>query len=280
MRATRIILALVIALGFGGLLIASEPADGYFQASDGAKIHYYDTGKPKGTGAPVVLIHGFSGTAHGNWFLNGVADALAKNHRVVAIDCRGHGKSDKPHDPKKYGPQMAEDVVEMMDHLKIDKAHVHGYSMGGFITTLLLAKHPERFLTAAYGGSGVPEVDAAQKEKVPADKSERDPQEAEASRTLSRIPDRDEEALRAVRAYPWKPEERGKIDLTKITIPVLAINGEFDNPNAKTHRMQRELKNFKSVILPGKSHLTAIMSGYIPKEYVDTLVTFIDTNDK
>ena len=61
---------------------------------------------------------------------------------------------------------------------------------------------------------------------------------------------------------------------------MLAINGEFDGPNAKTHRMQRELVNFKSVVLPGKSHLTAIMPGYIPKEYIDTLAAFIDANDR
>ena len=60
---------------------------------------------------------------------------------------------------------------------------------------------------------------------------------------------------------------------------MLAINGEFDGPNAKTHRMQRELANFKSVVLPGKSHLTAIMAGYIPQQYIDSLVKFIDEND-
>ncbi len=61
---------------------------------------------------------------------------------------------------------------------------------------------------------------------------------------------------------------------------MLAINGEFDSPNSKTHRMQRELVNFKSVVLHGKSHLTAIMPGYIPKEYIDTLAAFIDANDR
>jgi len=49
-----------------------------------------------GQGTPVILIHGYTGSTEGNWFANGVADALAKNHRVVAIDCRNHGKSDKP----------------------------------------------------------------------------------------------------------------------------------------------------------------------------------------
>ena len=74
--------------------------------------------------------------------------------RVVAIDCRGHGKSDKPHDTAKYGPQMAEDVIEMMDHLKIKKAHIVGYSMGGMITAKLLTTHPDRLLSATLGGHG------------------------------------------------------------------------------------------------------------------------------
>jgi pimeloyl-ACP methyl ester carboxylesterase len=282
MRATSCIVAVAIALGSCQLLRASglEPTDGFFNASDGVKIHYIELSPAKPAGAPVILIHGYTGTAHGNWFLNGIADALAAKHRVVAIDCRGHGKSEKPHDASKYGPQMSQDVFELMDHLKIDKAHVHGYSMGGFIVTQLLAKHPERFLTAAYGGSGVPETDASEKANVPADKSGPDPQEADARKKLGASPDRDEAALKAVREYKWKPEDRGQIDLTKIKIPVLAINGEFDGPNAKTHRMQRELANFKAVVLPGKSHLTAIMAGYMPKEYVVALVEFIDANDR
>jgi hypothetical protein len=64
-----------------------------------------------------------------------------------------------------------------------------------------------------------------------------------------------------------------------VTLPILAINGELDRPHAKTQRMTRELKNFTNVILPGKSHLTAIAAPYIPKEYADALVAFIDAND-
>jgi pimeloyl-ACP methyl ester carboxylesterase len=252
---------------------AVEPTDGTLTASDGVKIHYLEVGQ----GSPVVLVHGYTGTAQGNWFLNGVADALAKDHRVIALDCRGHGQSEKPHDPARYGAQMAKDVLELMDHLKIDKAHVHGYSMGGFIVTQLLAMAPERFMTASYGGSGVPEVDEKHKAEVPADQPGPDPQEAEARSTLAGLPN-DREALGAIRSG-WASISRGDIDLTTIKIPVLAINGQFDGPNAKTHRMQRELANFKSVVLPGKSHLTAIMAGYMPPEYIEELVTFIDAND-
>jgi pimeloyl-ACP methyl ester carboxylesterase len=280
MRLTLPAFGLLLVATAASPVLAVQPKDGYFTAHDGVKIHCLEAGNKNGPGAPIVLIHGYTGTALGNWFTNGIADALVGRHWVVAIDCRGHGKSDKPHDPAKYGPQMAQDVIELMDHLKIEKAHIGGYSMGGFITGQLLATHPERFVTATFGGSGVPEVEQEWKDKVPADKPGPDPKEAEASAKLRGSPDRDAEALAAVRQYPWKPEQRGKIDLTKIKFPVLAINGEFDKPNAKTHRMQRELTNFKGVVLPGKSHLTAIMPGYIPKEYIETLSAFIDANDR
>jgi pimeloyl-ACP methyl ester carboxylesterase len=281
MRCSRQLTAirtLVLALAVcaaGAAVRAVEATHGTFDASDGVKIHYLEAGK----GSPVVLIHGYSGTAEGNWFSNGVAEALAKNHRVVAIDCRGHGKSEKPRDPAKYGKQMVKDVVELMDHLKIDKAHVHGYSMGGFIVSQLLVMAPERFITASFGGSGVPEIEDQYKSQVPKDEPGPDPQEKEASEKLQSNPDRDPEALAAVR-QGRNPADRGAIDLAKIKIPVLAINGEFDGPNAKTARMKRELSNFQAVVLPGKSHLTAIMQGYIPQLYIDSLVKFINDNDK
>ncbi|HEV8000339.1 MAG TPA: alpha/beta hydrolase, partial [Planctomycetaceae bacterium] len=262
MRLTVSAFGLLLVAAAASPALAVEPTEGYFTAHDGVKIHYLEAGNKNGPGAPVVLIHGFSGTALGNWFTNGIADALVGRHWVVAIDCRAHGKSDKPHDPAKYGPQMARDVIELMDHLKIEKAHIGGYSMGGMITGQLLASHPERFVTATFGGSGVPEVEQEWKDKVPADKPGPDPKEVEAREKLSGLPNQDREALAAVR-QSWNVG-RTKIDLTKIKFPVLAINGEFDKPNNKTHRMQRELVNFKAVVLPGKSHLTAIMPGYIP----------------
>jgi pimeloyl-ACP methyl ester carboxylesterase len=266
--------SLIVLACFASTVRADEPKSDFMTASDGVRIHYLEMGE----GTPVVLVHGFSGTAEGNWFLNGVAAALAKKHRVIAIDCRGHGKSDKPHDPEKYGPQMAKDVFELMDHLKIEKAHVHGYSMGGGIVTQLLAAQPERFITASYGGSGVREVEEF-RDKIPEDKAGPDPQEAEASAKLASNPARDSEALAAIRQSAGRAFRGTSIDLTKIKIPVLAINGEFDGPNAKTHRMKRELENFEAVVLPGKSHLTAIMAGYMPELYVDSLVGFIEKND-
>jgi pimeloyl-ACP methyl ester carboxylesterase len=273
-RRTSVLIALISIVASPRIFADEKPSHDFMTASDNVKIHYM----VEGQGTPVVLIHGFSGTAEGNWFSNGVAAALAKNHRVVAIDCRGHGKSDKPYDAAMYGERMWKDVIELMDHLGIKRAHVHGYSMGGMIVARLLAHDPERFITASFGGSGVRETDPAWVAKAPKDKEGTDPREAEASKKLAANPARDPKALEAVRKS-FLASKPAPIDLTKIQIPILALNGEFDRPNAKTVRMQRELKDFKSVVLPGKSHLTAIMAGYIPDLYVQTLVEFINAHD-
>src|SRR5690606_38196841 len=95
------------------------------------------------------------------WAMPGVVSKLAKNYQVIALDNRGHGKSDKPHDAKQYGPEMVGDVVRLMDHMKIKKAHVVGYSMGGFMTCYLLANHPDRLLSATLGGAGWAQADDA-----------------------------------------------------------------------------------------------------------------------
>src|SRR5262249_21668410 len=144
MLRRNILLALVPAFLSTPIFADEPPAHGFMVASDKVKIHYMTQGK----GTPVVLVHGFSATAEGNWFTNGVAAALAKKHQVIAIDCRGHGKSDKPYDPAIYGDRMWTDVIELMDHLQIKRAHVHGYSMGGMIVAQLLAHHPDRFISA------------------------------------------------------------------------------------------------------------------------------------
>jgi pimeloyl-ACP methyl ester carboxylesterase len=74
-----------------------KPTKTYFTTSDGIKIHYMLLGSE---GTNVVLIHGYTGNAYGNWYANGIMDALATNHRVAALDCRNHGRSDKPSEPR------------------------------------------------------------------------------------------------------------------------------------------------------------------------------------
>jgi pimeloyl-ACP methyl ester carboxylesterase len=105
-----------------------------FFDSQGVQIHYTE----QGTGEPIVLVHGQGASIKG-WVDAGVLQNLARNYRVIALDCRGHGISGKPHDPKQYGREMALDIVRR-------------YSMGAQLTGLLLTLHPERFLTATLGG--------------------------------------------------------------------------------------------------------------------------------
>jgi pimeloyl-ACP methyl ester carboxylesterase len=123
--------------------------DQYFD-SNGVKIRYIIEGK----GEPVLLIHGFTANIEIQWGIPGILPALAKNYQVIAFDNRGHGKSGKPHDVKKYGMEMVEDAVRLLDHLKIKKAHVVGYSMGAMLAGKLLVTHPERLLSVTLGGAG------------------------------------------------------------------------------------------------------------------------------
>jgi len=132
--------------------LALAPVQGFAQDkffdSNGVKIRYVDGG----AGEPVVLIHG-NGSTLESWVNSGVLPNLAKDYRVIALDARGHGKSGKPHDVKAYGPEMGLDVVRLLDHLAVQRAHIVGYSMGAHITAQLLTTHPERFLTATLGGA-------------------------------------------------------------------------------------------------------------------------------
>jgi pimeloyl-ACP methyl ester carboxylesterase len=156
---------------------------------------------------------------------------------------------------------------------------VHGYSMGGGIVTQLLARYPERVLSAGYGGSGIREVDEERIAVLPADREADDPLDDEARAMLRASPTRDEDALAAIRGYDWQPGERGDLDLRTVQVPVLAINGELDGFHAKTTRMKRELVDFANVMLPGRSHLSAIEPGYIPDEYIEATVKFIHDSD-
>jgi pimeloyl-ACP methyl ester carboxylesterase len=254
---------------------AAEPKHEYFTTSDGVKIHYMTLGNK---GSWVVLIHGYTDNADRMWFRTGIAESLAKNHRVVALDNRNHGLSDKP---EQHGSGRAEDTIELMDHLKIQKAHIHGYSMGGGFVGRLMASHPERFITAVFGGSGISETDEALRTAAAAlDPPMPEPQGAEAA-AFKQL--RDSAAARTATAgapSTAAPRPALEIDLKSIRFPVLAINGEFDRPFSKTQRLWRELANFQNVVLRKKNHVSAIMvGGPMPPEYIDALVKFINAND-
>ena len=116
--------------------------------NEGIKIYY----EIEGDGPPVIVIHGFASSLEVNWKQTNWVEALKDNYRLILIDCRGHGKSDKPHDKSNYGQKMTEDVVKLMDHLSIEKANFLGYSMGAYMTFRLLLRKPHLFISAILGG--------------------------------------------------------------------------------------------------------------------------------
>ena len=255
-------------------LFAQDSAS--FTTSDGVKIHYLTMGS---SGSWVVLIHGYTDTAQRMWFTTGIAPVLAKHHRVVALDNRNHGQSDKP---VPNGPGRAQDVVELMDHLKIAKAHIHGYSMGGGLTGQLLAMIPQRFITAGFGGSGMAETDPALRAQAAAMDDALPKAQGADAEAMNRFRSRVTSLNPAGRATPPAAGNAPRAaDLTTLAIPIIAINGSFDAPYAKTHRLWRELRVFENVILPDKTHLTAIaVGGSMPPQYAEAMSRFIDANDE
>jgi pimeloyl-ACP methyl ester carboxylesterase len=127
-------------------------------SSDGVRIAFVDEGPNEGQSGvqadPVLLIHGFASSVRYNWGEPGWTTLLVRNgYRVVAIDNRGHGESEKLYDPAHYtSAQMAEDARRLLDHLGIARADVMGYSMGARITAFLALAHPDRVRSAIFAG--------------------------------------------------------------------------------------------------------------------------------
>jgi pimeloyl-ACP methyl ester carboxylesterase len=124
---------------------AAAPSDRFFDSA-GVRIRYVE----QGSGAPVVLMHGYTGTLDRHFIANGVFANLAQDYRVIAIDLRGHGRSGKPHAPGAYGEEMARDVVRLLDHLQIRRAHIAGYSLGAFVAGRVATLAPDRLISVIY----------------------------------------------------------------------------------------------------------------------------------
>ena len=283
---------------FAAFCLAPCPADatdGMFD-SNGVKIRYVT----EGTGEPVVLIHGWMADSSmwgrdpsGNTKLN---TARTEGFRLIALDCRGHGQSDKPHDQKQYGAEMAADVVRLLDHLKIEKAHLIGYSMGAFIAGKVAATHPKRVLSVVYGGqaplvagmksSGSSEVDIFAKAVdegrdlgsyiiavMPAGRPK--PTEAQASAMAKfMFGGKDVKALAAA-GLSFDGLEVTRKQLRKCKAPVLFIHGgnESDHVKDRVAAARKLLGRGELKIVAGGDHGTTL----IKPEFGSALLEFLRT---
>ena len=119
-----------------------------YATNGSVRIHY----EREGSGPPLVLQHGFTRSLEG-WRDSGYVAALKGNYELILVDARGHGMSDKPHDPTAYRPEeRAADIIAVLDDAGIDRAIYWGYSMGGQIGFAIAAYAPERFDAFILGG--------------------------------------------------------------------------------------------------------------------------------
>ena len=118
-------------------------------ANNGTSIHY----KIEGSGPPLVLMHGITDSSD-VFYERGYVAALKPKYCLVLIDARGHGQSDKPHDPQSYVPEKcASDVVAVLDDLGLKTATYWGYSMGGRYGFALAQHALDRVACFVLGGA-------------------------------------------------------------------------------------------------------------------------------
>ena len=271
-----------------GVMLAVDVKEGTFD-SDGTSIRYIT----KGQGDPIVLIHGFSASAEANWVVPGIFDRLSEEFQVIALDNRGHGKSDKPHDPAQYGVHMVEDVIKLLDHLEIEQAHIAGYSMGGFITMKLLVAAPERFLSAIVGGAGWSRASDDRSIMIelaesleqgrgvgpllralqPVDGDPPTPEQVEMTNNLI-LSMNDPLALAA--AIRGMSELTIRQDLLEANeVPTLAVIGSRDPLKEGVDAMDGVMSELQIVVLDGADHMSALMDPEHSSALVEAVRSFV-----
>jgi pimeloyl-ACP methyl ester carboxylesterase len=280
-------LLMLAALAFASSSAYAE--DLYFD-SDGVKIRY----RVEGSGEPIVLIHGFGMNIEANWDARGVWQALSKDYRVIGLDVRGHGKSEKPHDPADYGPHVAKDIANLLDHLGIKKAHISRYSMGGSIALRFLLAYPERCRSALVGGQGW--IDPGVKVDGPSTRDvivaglesgegikplikflapEGAPplsEEELTARSDAFLQRNDAKAMAAILRGDSKPITRDA--LQKNRVPTLVVVGGNDPLAARGRLLAETMPHVKLLVIREATHGTVVAH----PEYLEATRTFVDAH--
>jgi pimeloyl-ACP methyl ester carboxylesterase len=260
------------AFVLGAATMTAVAADDRYAVLDGVKIRYIDRGK----GEPIVLLHGGTSNLEG-WITSGVVANLEKDYRVIAYDARGAGKSDKPREPSAYGRQQALDVGRLLDALKIKRAHIVGFSLGGSTVAQALTLIPERFLTATQVAGAGRSPAAAADPRIEQEASEIEKNCVSRSRIYRQAPpdakptEADyrarEEACRAdpnFNQYATAASLRGYRDqavtaeqMKAVKVPTLGVVGTLDHTLKEMELLKTYRPAMKLVLVEGASHTGA-----------------------
>jgi pimeloyl-ACP methyl ester carboxylesterase len=227
---------------------------------NGIEIAFLDEGE----GAPIVLVHGFASNTQVNWVYPGWMTTLTRaGRRVIALDNRGHGESSKLYEPAAYhSARMADDVRALLDHLRLERADVMGYSMGARITAFFAFAHPERLNRAVLGGLGIRLVEGLGLPESIADALEtasvddvRDP----TGRTFRLFAESTKSDLGALAACIRGSRQiltRGQA--ARITAPVLVAVGTKDTVAGSAQELAALLPAGRALDIPGRDHMLAV----------------------
>ena len=242
-------------------------------SSGGIEIAYRD----EGTGEPILLIHGFASNIRANWVDTGwFRTLLGDSRRVIAIDNRGHGNSEKLYDEAAYGAElMAGDALRLLDHLGIERADVMGYSMGARITAFLCFADQERVRSAIFGGLGINMVRGLAGAR-PISAALLAPSindvKNEAAKTFRFFAEQTHSDLRALAACILA--SRGKVtaeQLATIKVPVLVAVGGDDVIGGSPDALAALIPNARAITLPGRDHMKAVGD----RGYKDAVLAFL-----
>jgi pimeloyl-ACP methyl ester carboxylesterase len=237
------------------------------------EIAYIDEGE----GEPIVLVHGFASSKSVNWvYPTWVSELKRSGRRVVALDNRGHGESAKLYDPKQYSiPNMAGDVIALMDHLGIARADVMGYSLGSRMTAQLALSAPERLRSAIFGGIGMamiegggPGENVAEALEAPSLDEVADP----VGRTFRAFADQTRSDRRALAAC--MRGSRGLMcrdDAARIAVPVLIAVGTSDEIAGSAHQLGELIPEAEVLDIPNRDHMRAVGDKIYKSGVVDFL---------
>lgn len=252
--------------------VARTPAMNSF-THNGTTIEYID----EGAGDPVVLVHGFASNKEVNWVYPGWIGPLKEaGYRVIALDNRGHGASTKFYETERYSiSEMAKDVIALLDHLKIERADLVGYSMGARISAYVSSHYPSRVRSATLGGMGInlcQSVSSGDRVAIALEAPRMEDVTDPVGITFRKFAEQTKSDLKALAALSRSihrivPRE----DAAKIHVPVLVVVGTKDDVAGSGEELAELIPGARFVALEDRDHMRTVGDAKFKRAVIDFL---------